>query len=382
MWPFNRKAETREASSGYTEIISRLIEAQAAGTTQQASATAAMEAAAGLLSRSFASATVDAPDDIAEAVSPRCLALIGRDLVRVGESLHVIRMMGGRVRLVPCSTWYFEGDADPDSWLATCTAYGPSGSSTWRVPWSSVIFTQWGSPTARPYHGLGPATWASETARLSANVERSLGDEASGPVASLLTIPEGQDAEGDNDKFTGLRDALGKARGKAMLLETTAGGYGEGRSNAPQRDWKPAPLHPEPTDAMVKLADGAFARMLAAAGCSPALFDDSDGTSKREALRQWHLGTVQPLARILERELSEKFGVPDPAPFRSLQRRPGRPGAGFPETRCRRRGRQRGAGDGRASRGRCRIGRSGFPIPRSGAGAGVGSRNRRSRRAG
>lgn len=58
---------------------------------------------------------------------------------------------------------------------------------------------------------------------------------------------------------------------------------------------------------MVKLAESAFARLLAAAGCSPALFDDSDGTSKREALRQWHLGTVQPLARMLSAELSEKF---------------------------------------------------------------------------
>ena len=61
---------------------------------------------------------------------------------------------------------------------------------------------------------------------------------------------------------------------------------------------------------MVKLSDTAFARMLAACGCSPALFDDSDGTAKREALRQWHLGTVQPLARVIERELSEKFAVP------------------------------------------------------------------------
>ena len=54
--------------------------------TQQASATAALEASSGLLSRAFASATVDAPDDVAEALSPRTLAQIGRDLVRVGES--------------------------------------------------------------------------------------------------------------------------------------------------------------------------------------------------------------------------------------------------------------------------------------------------------
>ena len=47
--------------------------------------------------------------------------------------------------------------------------------------------------------------------------------------------------------------------------------------------------------------------MLAACGCSPALFDDSDGTAKRESLRQWHLGTVAPLAKLLEHELSEKL---------------------------------------------------------------------------
>ena len=61
---------------------------------------------------------------------------------------------------------------------------------------------------------------------------------------------------------------------------------------------------------MVKVADSAFARMLAACGCSPALFDGSDGTSKREALRQWHLGTVKPLAKLLEHELSRRLDAP------------------------------------------------------------------------
>ena len=58
---------------------------------------------------------------------------------------------------------------------------------------------------------------------------------------------------------------------------------------------------------MVKVAEAAFGRMLAACGCSPALFDGSDGTSKREALRQWHLGTVRPLARLIEYELAQRL---------------------------------------------------------------------------
>ena len=95
--------------------------------------------------------------------------------------------------------------------------------------------------------------------------------------------------------------------GKALLIETTNSGWGEGKTAAPQGDWKQQRLGPAPTPAMVALADAAFARVLAASGCSPALFDNSDGTSKREALRQWHLGVVVPLARQLESQLTEKL---------------------------------------------------------------------------
>ena len=313
MWPFSRKPETREATGGYTGIISALIGAQAAGTTQQASATAATEAVAGALSRAFADARVDGPPDVAAALTPRTLAQIGRDLVRVGESLHVIRMSGGRLRLFPASTWYWEGEADPDEWTCTATVYGPSGSSTWRLPQSSVIFTTWGSPTARPYHGLSPGTWAADTSRLTANAERSLANEAGGPVAQLLPIPAdgGDGADEGADPLSGLKSDIKDAKGGALLVETVAGGWGEGAVNAPRSDWKQARLGPMPPEAMVKLAESAFARSLAAAGVPPGLFAArSDGTTMRESLRQWHLGVVRPLARMLESELSDKFGVP------------------------------------------------------------------------
>ena len=309
-WPW-QKREVRESAGGYTTIISQLIEAQAVGTTQQASATAAVEAAAGLLSREFMGATVQAPDDIAAAIAPQCMALIGRDLMRVGESLHVIRMKGGRLHLVPCSTWYLEGDADPRSWMATATAYGPSGSTTWRVPWSSVVYAQWGAPTARPYHGLAPSTWAAQTARLHANAERALADEAGGPVAQLLPVPQdGGDGDEDTDALASLKADIGAAKGKALLVETTAAAWGEGRAVAPTTDWKQQRMGAHPPEALVNLSEAAFLRVLAAAGVPPSLFVDADGTAQREALRRWHMGVVRPLAKALEHELSEKFGVP------------------------------------------------------------------------
>ena len=291
-WPWQARTEERQATGGYTSIISALIGAQAAGTTQQASATAATEAVAGALSRAFADARVDGPADIAAALTPRTLALIGRDLVRVGESLHVIRMSGGRLCLAPASTWYWEGGSDPADWTCTATVYGPSGSSTWRLPQSSVVFVTWGSPTARPYHGLSPGSWAADTSRLTANTERSLANEAGGPLAQLLPVPQdgGDGAEAGTDPLSGLKSDIKDAKGSALLVETTSGEWGEGAVNAPRADLKQQRLGPMPPAEMVKLAESAFARSLATAGCSVSLFNDADGTSKREALRQCAYG--------------------------------------------------------------------------------------------
>ena len=244
-------------------------------------------------------------------MSPRVLSQIGRDLVRVGESLHVIRMSGGRLRLFPASTWYWGGTADPDGRLCTATTYGPSDSETYRVPYSSVLFVTWGSPTARPYHGLGPGSWARDTARLMSNAERSLANEAGGPLAQLLPVPQDGGDGGDADPLAPLKTDIKNAKGSALLVETTAGGWGEGAVNAPRADWKPMRLGPNPPEAFAKVAGDSFSRFLAAAGVPPGLFaEGADGTAMRESLRQWHMGVVRPLARLLETELSDKFGVP------------------------------------------------------------------------
>ena len=305
-WPW-APAERREAAS-YTDLVARLIASQAQGQTVEATATAAVEAASGALSRAFACAMVEGPEWARDAVTPRFLAQVGRDLVRVGESLHVIRLdRMGRAYLVPCSSWYFEGAADPDEWMVTATSAAPSGSTTWRLPMAAAIFCAWGSPTARPYHGLAPSAWASSTARIAAEADRSLGDEAAGPIAQMLAIPQDGGDGGDDDPLAMMKADIKTARGKALLVETTAAGWGEGPGSAPQSDWKQSRLGPSPPAALVELRRDAFNAVLAACGTPPSLFADADGTAQREALRRWHLGTVLPLARLLEAELRAKL---------------------------------------------------------------------------
>lgn len=65
-----------------------------------------------------------------------------------------------------------------------------------------------------------------------------------------------------------------------------------------------------PPESMATIRKDVFADTLSAWGCSVAMFDDSDGTSKREAQRVFLHGTVRPLGRQLAAELSEKLEAP------------------------------------------------------------------------
>ncbi|MXW56066.1 MAG: phage portal protein [Gemmatimonadales bacterium] len=306
-WPWQKKTESRQSDGAYQEAVLRAIEAEAAGTASDDGATAGVECSAGLLARQLSGATVEGSDMARAIVTRAVLAQIGRDLIRRGESLFAIRGAG---MLVPCADWHWEGTHDPATWRVRATAYGPSGSTTWNLPAASVVFFRWGGDPGSPYLGKGPLRYASITAKLAGQTERSLADESAGPLAQLLAVPGDPGDGSEDDPLAPLKAAIAGARGKAMLVETTAAGYDQGRDAAPKRDWQASRLGPAPPAGLVELRRDAFKATLAACGASIALFDDSDGTSKREALRQYHLNTVRPVAAWIEDELTAKLGGP------------------------------------------------------------------------
>ena len=191
VWPFKRRAEERQSGGGYTDAIVAAIEAQASAQVADVSSTAAIEAAAGALSRALMSAEVEGPSWVQEAVNPVWLAQVGRSLVREGASLSVVSMGGdGMVELVPAAFWNFEnvnpgvqeGERE-SSWMCRVSTYGPSTSYTRVVSRDRLVFVRWGTSPGTRYRGQGPTSWAHISARLSAEVERSLADEGAGPVA-------------------------------------------------------------------------------------------------------------------------------------------------------------------------------------------------------
>ena len=256
--------------------------------TSERDGTRLISGCAGCSQDAFADARVDGPADVAEALSPRTLAQIGRDLVRVGESLHVIRYMGGRLRLLPASTWYWEGGADPADWLCTATVYGPSGSSTWRLPQSSVVFMPWGAsdrktlPRAITFKlgGRYDAAHGKHRAIPGKRSRRAGCPTVAGSHRTAATAPRKARTRlaGSNPISKTRRaarcwskpQAADGARALSTRRAPTGSNNASGRCR--QMRWSSS-------------AESAFGRSLAAAGCSPALFNDAFQTARRSARR-------------------------------------------------------------------------------------------------
>ena len=79
-WPWS-KPEERQSGGGYTDAIVSALEARASATVADSSATAATEAASGLMARSLGSAEVQGPGWVRGRHQPR---MVGRARPGVG----------------------------------------------------------------------------------------------------------------------------------------------------------------------------------------------------------------------------------------------------------------------------------------------------------
>ena len=301
-WPWQSNLETR-ADSSYTDALVTAILSRAQGqSTALPAAVGALEAASGLVSRAFASAVVQtASTPVLRSLTPSCLALIGRALVRRGEIVFYIDTSHGAIDLLPCQSWDVDGGPNPATWVYRCTIGGPDMTHTYeRTPADSVIHITYARDPETPWRGIGPLQSARLTGRLASETAAALADESSGPTGHILGLP----VDGNDLTIEPLKAAIGKLRGQVAYLED--GDYG-GAPGGGKVMLKAERLGPEPTAALVELFKISREDVLSACGINPSLVMDAQGTAQREAYRQFLFGTVAPLGRMVAAELTAKL---------------------------------------------------------------------------
>ena len=303
-----RRAEVRES---YTDMVVARIMASASAGVGDGGALAAIETASRWWGSGLASATVK-PDNLAlRSVSPLVLDAIGRALCRSGESLHVIDVRGGRVRLISCGSWTVHGSDDPASWRYRVTLRGPDSTRTIAVEAASVLHVRYAPDPSRPWAGRSPVQLAVDTARAAGLLENATAGELNFTQTQMLTPRRSAGEFGVADSLT--PDTISKIV-TAFAEHVHTGAFVLPADVTPQR------LGPEPPDSFPLIRDRLENAMYAMHGIPPALVAArGTGTAMREAFRQVLHGLVRPLGALLAEELRDKLDPEAELSFDSLR---------------------------------------------------------------
>ena len=299
MWPFG-KFENRESATD--AIVSALI-SQAGGSSgpPTVEALGAVEAAAGLWSRAFGSATVAPATPATIALTPSVLAAIGRGLAVRGEAVFALDV-NGAVELTQAASWKVSGGVRPETWRYAVELPLPSGKVAKRTPPAdAVLHVRYATRPGAPWAGISPLGMADETRALATWIERRLAEETSTATSYVLPLPEAADV----DK---LKADIKGGRGRLHIVDTTAAAWGEGTASAPRSDWGTKRLGASPPDSLGKLRGDVKADIFGVYGIPSSIH--GTGGSARESYRQFLSSTIQPLAKLVVEELAVKLDVP------------------------------------------------------------------------
>ena len=305
MWPFSRtEKRTGDDNDDYTYSIIAGQESALADAVR-VDQTAAQEVVAGELGRAFLAAEVTG--DPYGLVTPEWLNLCGRDLVKRGQHVSLDTAEG----LLPVESVYWKGERalHERDWRAEITLQGPSYNLTRNVSRDKLIVVRWANTSGRPFDGQGAHHFASLAARASAESERAAGDDQATPVAPLITVPSSVNLDPDDPITKKLRADLAGGKGKPALVPTMNDAWAEDKSSAPQRDWNPTRMGPNPTAPQVNAASAAYTQMLAAYGMPVSMWSATTAQAAREGLRLWYMGTVLPMAKLVQSELRRYFAT-------------------------------------------------------------------------
>ena len=272
--------------------------------------TAAVEFAVGIIGRAAMAAEVKVQG---ATLDPHTMAQLFRETVLLGESVQLIalnRRTNG-LRLLPVLPRPpITGGPAPESWRYSVRLPQPNGENPIdpedlpprNVGAEGVIHVRYMPHPTAPWQGVSPLQSAGFTAETLARIEKSLQDDAKVPTGMLLPQPDGVSDTG----IAQAKAAVTAGKGALTLVETTASGFGLGPNAAPRKDWEQARFGAMAPASSIQLWEAAMLAVLAALGVPPSLYT-SQGAALRESYRHLFGSTIEPLAQLIQAELSEKL---------------------------------------------------------------------------
>ena len=253
------KTENYQDSSYTDALVAALIRqvrGRTAGTALT-SETGALESAAGLVGRAFASCEVVGDPMYTRALSPQLMEMIGRSLIRRGDSVFYLDTSGDGLTLLPAQTHSIDGGPMPSSWTYDLTLAGPGELKTLKpVPADGVLHFRYACDVERPWRGNAPLGVARGIGELVAEVNTYLVQESGKPRGAFLSTPK----DGEDATIEQLKADTKTAQGSLLFVESMANNWESG--GQPAGDWGVKHFGPSVGPGMVEVAKMARAEAL------------------------------------------------------------------------------------------------------------------------
>ena len=292
------------ADTSYTDALVAALIRQVRGRTAGAalvSETGALESAAGLVGRAFMSCEVSGDPMHVAALSPQIVEMIGRSLLRRGDSVFYLDTSDG-LTLSPAQTHSIDGGPMPSSWTYDLTLAGPGELRTMRpVRAEGVAHFRYGCDVETPWRGNAPLGVARAIGDLVAEATTYLTQESGKPRGAFLATPK----DGEDDTIAELKADAKTAQGALLFVESMSNNWESG--GAPSGDWGVKHFGPSVGAGMVEVAKMARSEALGAIGLNEALFMGADSAALREAWRLALFSLIAPLGHLVESELQAKI---------------------------------------------------------------------------
>ena len=292
----NAFTETRSSGMGYTAQIMAARQSYISGVSDLAELSATVQACVSLWEGALSSADVAGT----RYLDRRTLAILARSLALRGEFVALIRPD----RLVPASDWDLSTVDDvPRAYRVSVSEAGGGRSET--VLAGEVLHVRIGSDPVAPWHGTPPLRRAALSANLLHELESALRDTwRDAPIGSqVLPLPDSAPED-----MQAMRMAIRGRHGSTLIVEGVAQATAAGMNPqlGQRREDLTPDLHKAEAAQQLEAARGAIAM---AFGVLPGLLNPSTtGPMVRECQRHLAQWTLEPLAKLIAEEASEKLG--------------------------------------------------------------------------
>ena len=297
-WTFG-KAESRQAN--YTDAITQALQSILEQKPARADALAVVESCVSLIADPLlVAATIGLP------LPSRMLCQAARDVLREGNSVWVIDTSTGVLQLHRAHKWDIRGTSpNPATWEYDLEINVPSGTikGTYTAP--RVVHLRLASLPGADWIGQAPWQTAAISGQAMAEIERGIKEESRTINGRVWVMPDGATAL----QAQAMGRTIGLLRGgQSVVSETTAGGFGGGKAQAPKADWTPVQSGQAHSLGNVAMKDSEEASISAAYGV-PAAYLNANATAPalREVKRLVYLNRTMPMTALMLTELREKL---------------------------------------------------------------------------